>query len=41
MAGEMALISAATQAAVADDPPAEGGIPAVLAAKAQASQSAG
>jgi acyl-CoA dehydrogenase len=41
MAGEVALISAATQAAVADDPPAEGTIPAVLAAKAQASQSAG
>jgi acyl-CoA dehydrogenase len=41
MAGEVALISAATQAAVADDPPAAGTIPAVLAAKAQASQSAG
>ncbi len=41
MAGEVALISAATQAAAADDPPAEGAVSAVLAAKAQASQSAG
>jgi acyl-CoA dehydrogenase len=41
MAGEVALISAATQAAVADDAPAAATIPAVLAAKGQASQSAG
>jgi acyl-CoA dehydrogenase len=41
MAGEVALISAATQAAAADDPPAEGGVSAVLAAKAQASHGAG
>ena len=51
MAGEVALISAATQAAVAEEPPGSGGsrdgsgaaaaISAVLAAKAQASHSAG
>ena len=50
MAGEVALISAATQAAVAEEPPGSGGSPgsgaaaaisAVLAAKAQASHSAG
>jgi acyl-CoA dehydrogenase len=41
MAGEVALISAATQAAVADDPPPGHGASAVTAAKAQASHCAG
>jgi acyl-CoA dehydrogenase len=41
MAGEVALISAATQAAVAAEGTAAEGVSAVVAAKAQASSSAG
>jgi acyl-CoA dehydrogenase len=41
MAGEVALIGAAAQAAVADHQPTAGVVPAVLAAKAQASHGAG